>query len=125
MPRRVVESGISWGPYSPAVVAGGFCYVSGQAAIDPKTNKPVDGGIGAQTRQTLENMQAVLEAAGYGLGDVVKVNCYLRDWDDWSSMNEVYAEFFAADQPARAAVEIGKMAPGLHLEIDCIAWKES
>jgi len=124
MPRRVVKSGISWGPYSPAVVAGGFCYVSGQAAIDPKTNKPVDGGIAAQTRQTLENLKAVLEAAGYGLRDVVKVNCYLRDWNDWSAMNEVYAEFFPADQPARAAVETGKMATGLILEIDCVAWKE-
>ncbi len=125
MPRRVIESGISWGPYSPAIVAGQFCYASGQAAIDPKTNEPVSGGIGAETRQTLENLKAVLDAAGYALSDVVKVNCYLRDWNDWSAMNEVYAEFFPSDPPARAAVEIGKLAPGLNLEIDCIAWKDS
>jgi 2-iminobutanoate/2-iminopropanoate deaminase len=124
MPRRVIESGISWGPYSPAVIAGDFCYVSGQAAIDPGTNRPVEGDIGAETRQTLENLKAVLEAAGYSLADVVKVNVYLRDWDDWGAMNEVYAEYFPTEPPARAAVEIGKMAAGLHLEIDCVAWKE-
>ena len=124
MPRRVIKDGIAWGPYSPAVVAGGFCFVTGQAAIDPATNKPVDGDIEAETRQTLKNLQGVLEAAGYGLEDVVKVNCYLRDWDDWGRMNSVYVEFFPSDPPARCAVEIGKMAPGLNLEIDCIAWKE-
>jgi 2-iminobutanoate/2-iminopropanoate deaminase len=125
MSKRIIESGISWGPYSPAVVAGGFCYVTGQAAIDPATNRPSGGGMGAETRQTLKNMQGVLEAAGYELADVIKVNCYIRDWDEWSAMNEVYAEFFPADRPARTTVEIGKMAEGLHIEIDCIAWKES
>jgi 2-iminobutanoate/2-iminopropanoate deaminase len=124
MPRRVISEGISWGPYSTAVIAGNFCYVSGQAAIDPETNKPVGGGIQAETRQTLENLKGVLEAAGYALGDVVKVNCYLRDWDDWGAMNEVYAEYFPSEPPARASVEVGKMAEGLHLEIDCVAWKE-
>ena len=125
VPRRVIEAGISWGPYSPAVVAGNFCYVSGQAAIDPVTNKPVGGDIQNETRRTLDNMKGVLEAAGFGLSDVVKVNCYLRDNDDWDAMNEVYAEYFPTDPPARATVEIGKMAAGLHLEIDCVAWKDS
>jgi 2-iminobutanoate/2-iminopropanoate deaminase len=124
MPRRVIKDGIAWGPYSPAVVAGGFCYVTGQAGIDPATNKPVEGGFEAETRQTLVNVKGVLEAAGYGLEDVVKVNCYLRDWDDWGRMNSVYIEFFPVDPPARCAVEVGKMAPGLNLEIECIAWKE-
>lgn len=125
MPRRVIESGISWGPYSPAIVAGNFCYVSGQAGIDPATNQPVGGGVANETRQTLENVKGVLEAAGFTLADVVKANCYIRDWDDWDAMNAVYAEFFPSDPPARATVEIGKMAPGLHIEIDCIAWKDS
>lgn len=124
MPRRAIKDGISWGPYSTAVVAGNFCFVSGQAAIDPVTNKPVGGDIGAETRRTLENMKAVLEAAGFGMEDVVKVNCYLRDWDAWGDMNAVYAEYFPTDPPARCAVEIGKMAPGLNLEIDCVAWKD-
>jgi 2-iminobutanoate/2-iminopropanoate deaminase len=124
MPRVAISEGISWGPYSTAVIAGNFCFVSGQAAIDPATNKPVGGDIQAETRQTLDNLKAVLEAAGYSLTDVVKVNVYLRDWNDWHDMNEVYAEYFPSEPPARAAVEIGKMAEGLHLEIDCIAWKE-
>lgn len=125
VPRRVIEAGISWGPYSPAVVAGDFCYVSGQAGIDPTTNQPVGGGIENETRQTLENMKGVLEAAGFTLADVVKVNCYLRDNDDWNAMNSVYMQFFPTAPPARATVEIGKMATGLHLEIDCVAWKDS
>jgi 2-iminobutanoate/2-iminopropanoate deaminase len=125
MPRRVIKSGISWGPYSPAVVAGNFCYASGQAGIDPTTNEPVGGGIQNETRQTLENLKAVLEAAEYTLADVVKVNVYLRDQDDWDAMNAVYAQFFPTDPPARACVEIGKMAAGLHIEIDCMAWRDS
>jgi 2-iminobutanoate/2-iminopropanoate deaminase len=124
MPGVAISEGISWGPYSTAVVAGNFCFVSGQAAIDPDTNQPVGGGMQAETRQTLDNLKGVLEAAGYSLKDVVKVNCYLRDWNDWHAMNEIYAEYFPTEPPARAAVEIGKMAEGLHLEIDCIAWKE-
>src|SRR5438067_2378441 len=124
MPRRAISEGISWGPYSTAVIAGNLCFVSGQAAIDPVSNKPVGGGIQAETRQTLENLKAVLEVAGYSLSDVVKVYVYLRDWDDWHAMNEVYAEYFPSEPPARSAVEIGKMAEGLHLEIDCVAWKE-
>ena len=125
MPRKVIKGGITWGPYSSAVVAGGFCYVTGQAGIDPETNKPVGGGIKPETEQTLENIKSVLDLAGYTMEDVVKVNCYLRDWDDWDAMNEVYTTYFPVDPPARAAVEIGKMAPGLHLEIECIAWKET
>jgi 2-iminobutanoate/2-iminopropanoate deaminase len=124
MPRRAITHGISWGPYSTAVVAGNFCYVSGQAAIDPVTNKPSGGDIQAETRQTLENLKSVLEAAGYSLSDVVKCNVYLSDWDDWHKMNEAYTQYFPKDPPARAAVEVGKMAEGLHLEIDCVAWKE-
>ena len=108
MSRRAIKEGISWGPYATAVVAGNFCFVSGQAAIDPATNKPVGGGIQAETRQTLENMKAVLGSAGYSMSDVVKVNVYLRDWDEWGAMNEVYSTYFPTDPPARATVEVGK-----------------
>jgi 2-iminobutanoate/2-iminopropanoate deaminase len=124
VPRRVIKDGISWGPYSPAVVAGNFCYVTGQAAIDPATNKPVGGDIKNETRQTLDNLKGVLEAAGFSLSDVVKVNCYIRDWGEWDKMNDVYATYFPVDPPARATVEVGKMAAGLNIEIDCVAWKE-
>ena len=124
MPRRVITEGISWGPYSTAVVAGNFCYVTGQAAIDPKTNKPVGGGIQAETRQTLDNMKAVLAAAGYTMAEVVKVNIYMSDWREWERMNEVYATYFPSEPPARATVEVGHMAEGLHIEIECVAYKE-
>ena len=124
MPRRSIKEGVRWGPYSTAVVAGNFCYVSGQAAIDPQTNKPVGGGIQAETQQTLENMKSVLEVAGYAMSDVVKVNVFMRDWAEWDAMNEVYAKYFPTDPPARATIEVGKMAEGLNIEIDCIAWKE-
>jgi 2-iminobutanoate/2-iminopropanoate deaminase len=124
MPRRVITEGISWGPYSTAVVAGNFCYVTGQAAIDPKTNKPVGGGIQAETKQTLDNMKAVLAAAGYSMAEVVKVNIYMSDWREWERMNEVYATYFPSEPPARATVEVGHMAEGLHIEIECVAYKE-
>ena len=124
MPRRSIKEGVRWGPYSTAVVAGNFCYVSGQAAIDPQTNKPVGGGIQAETQQTLENMKSVLGVAGYAMSDVVKVNVFMRDWGEWDAMNEVYAKYFPTDPPARATIEVGKMAEGLNIEIDCIAWKE-
>jgi 2-iminobutanoate/2-iminopropanoate deaminase len=124
MPRRVITEGISWGPYSTAVVAGNFCYVTGQAAIDPKTNKPVGGGIQAETRQTLDNMKAVLAAAGYSMAEVVQVNIYMSDWREWERMNEVYATYFPTEPPARATVEVGHMAEGLHIEIECVAYKE-
>jgi 2-iminobutanoate/2-iminopropanoate deaminase len=106
------------------VVAGNFCYVTGQAAIDPKTNKPVGGGIQAETRQTLDNMKAVLAAAGYTMAEVVKVNIYMSDWREWERMNEVYATYFPSEPPARATVEVGHMAEGLHIEIECVAYKE-
>jgi 2-iminobutanoate/2-iminopropanoate deaminase len=124
MPRRVVPDGISLGPYSPAVVAGNFCFVSGQAPIDAATDEPTGGDIETQTRRTLENLKAVLEAAGFGLQDVVKVNCYLRAWRERGRMNAVYAEYFPTGFPARCTVEVGEMAPGTKLEIDCIAWKQ-
>ena len=124
MTRRAIKEGISWGPYSTAVVAGSFCYVSGQAAIDPKTNKPIGGGIQAETKQTLENMKSVLAAAGYSMAEVVKVNIYMSDWREWERMNEVYGTYFPTEPPARATVEVGHMAEGLHIEIDCVAYKD-
>ena len=108
------------GPYSQAIVAGGFIFVSGQGPINPKTNQLELGDIRAETRRTLENLRAILEAAGCSLRDVVRVGIYLADLNDFPAVNEVYAEFFTDNPPARTTVG----APGpknIKVEIDCIA----
>ena len=108
------------GPYSQAIVAGGFLFVSGQGPINPKTNQLELGDIRAETRRTLENLRAILEAAGCSLRDVVRVGIYLADLNDFPAVNEVYAEFFTDNPPARTTVG----APGpknIKVEIDCIA----
>ena len=119
--RRNVEVGGSIGSYSSAVVAGGFCFVSGQAALDPSGQK-IDAGIADQTRSTIRNMESVLRAAGYELRDVVKVNCYLSDMDDWSVMDEVFREYFGDHPPARATVR-ADLIYGCLVEMESVAWK--
>ena len=111
------------GPYSPAVRAGDFIFVSGQGPIDPATNQMFTGDIGQQTRLTLSNIQRILEGCGASLADVVKCSVFLLDGGDFAAMNEVYAEFFGAHKPARTTVEAGFVAPGMKIEIDCIAWR--
>jgi 2-iminobutanoate/2-iminopropanoate deaminase len=111
------------GPYSPAVRAGDFLFVSGQGHIDPATNEMFTGGIRQQTRLTLGNIQRILEGCGASLADVVKCSVFLLDGGEFAAMNEVYAEFFGADKPARTTVEARFVAPGMRLEIDCIAWR--
>ena len=106
------------GPYSHAVVANGFVYVSGQGPVDPKTGNAPDG-FEDQVRQTFENLSTILEAAGSGLGEVVKVNAYLTDLTRFSQFNGVYEEFFAQDPPARTTV--GADLLGILVEVDCVA----
>ena len=106
------------GPYSHAVVANGFLYVSGQGPVDPKTGNAPDG-FEDQVRQTFENLRTILEAAGSGLGEVVKVNAYLTDLTRFSQFNGVYEEFFAQDPPARTTV--GADLLGILVEVDCVA----
>ena len=106
------------GQYSHAVIANGFVYVSGQGPLDPATNSTPEG-FAAQVRQTLRNVQTILEGAGAGLKDVVKVNAYLGEMTRFVEYNEVYKEFFPADPPARTT--IGCQLVGIQVEIDCIA----
>ena len=109
------------GPYSQAVVAGGFVFCSGQIAIDPATGELVSGDCAAQTRHVLSNLEAVLEAAGSGLERVVKTTVFLKSMDDFAAMNAVYAEAFTTEQPARAAVEVARLPMDVLVEIECVA----
>jgi 2-iminobutanoate/2-iminopropanoate deaminase len=111
------------GPYSQAVEANGTLYISGQVAIDPATGKLVEGGITEQTTQVLKNIRAILTAAGYTLDDVVKSTCLLSDMSDFKAMNEVYARFYTADQPARAAFAVKGLPLGALIEIETVAVK--
>jgi 2-iminobutanoate/2-iminopropanoate deaminase len=106
------------GPYSHAVVANGFVYVSGQGPVDPETGTMPDG-FADQVRQTLKNVRTILEAAGSSLDDVVKVNAYVTDLTRFAEFNEVYKEFFRNDPPARTTVAAALL--GILVEVDCIA----
>ncbi|HEV2417854.1 MAG TPA: Rid family detoxifying hydrolase [Terriglobia bacterium] len=107
------------GVYSPAIIADGFIFVSGQVAVNPKTNELELGDIRSETRQTLRNIQTILEAAGSSLKDVVRLGVFLTDMKDFEAMNEVFREFFPEDPPARSTV--GAQLPKIKIEIDAIA----
>ena len=110
------------GPYSQAIDSGaGIVFVSGQLPIDPATGAFPEGGIKEQTRQSLANAKAILEAAGLGLGNVVKTTVFLADMGDFAAMNEVYAQFFTAPFPARSAVAVKTLPKGAMVEVECIA----
>ena len=110
------------GPYSQAVDSGaGLVFVSGQLPIDPATGAFPEGGVAEQTRQSLTNARAILQAAGLDLGNVVKTTVFLADMADFGAMNEVYAQFFAAPFPARSAVAVKNLPKGARVEIECIA----
>ena len=112
------------GPYSQAVIAGGFAYLSGQIPLDPETGKIVEGDIAAQTERVLENLKAVLEAAGSSLAQVVKATVYLKYMGEFARMNEVYARYFPDLPPARATVEAARLPRDVGVEIDCVALVE-
>lgn len=109
------------GPYSQAIEAGGFLFVSGQIPIDPTTGSFVAGGIGEQTEQVLKNLRAVLEAAGSGLQNVVKTTVFLADMSDFAAMNEVYGKFFSDKAPARATVAASGLPRDARVEIEVVA----
>lgn len=109
------------GPYSQAVISKGWAFLSGQIPVDPATGQLIDGDIAAQTARVLENLKAVLEAAGSSLDRVIKTTVYLKDMGEFARMNEVYATYFTADPPARATVEAARLPRDVRVEIDCIA----
>ena len=109
------------GPYSQAVQAGGFVFLSGQIPLDPATGEIVPGDIRAQTEQVMKNLEAVLAAAGLGMADVVRSTIYLVDLADFAVVNEVYGRRFPADPPARATVQVAALPRGARVEIDMIA----
>ncbi|HZD58747.1 MAG TPA: RidA family protein [Anaerolineales bacterium] len=109
------------GPYSLGVRVGELMFSAGQIGIDPQSGEVVSGGIEAETRQALLNLQAVLEAAGASLGNVVKTTVFLRDINEFGRMNGVYAEFFTEKPPARSAVQVAALPRGVAVEIEAVA----
>jgi 2-iminobutanoate/2-iminopropanoate deaminase len=109
------------GPYSQAIKAGGFVFVSGQIPLDPATGQLVDGGITEQTHRVLKNLDAILRAAGTSFSHVVKTTVYLADMSEFATMNAIYAEYFPAPAPARATVQAARLPRDVKVEIDVIA----
>jgi 2-iminobutanoate/2-iminopropanoate deaminase len=109
------------GPYSQAIRANGFVFVSGQVAIDPATQQVIDGNVAAQTERVLKNLTAILGAAGSNLQHVVRSTVFLKDMGDFAAMNEVYGKYFIAAPPARSTVEVARLPKDVLVEIDVIA----
>ena len=109
------------GPYSQAVIANGFIYTAGQIALDPAIGQVVEGGIREQTTRVMANLKAVLEAAGSGLGKVVKTTVFLIDMAEFAEMNEVYAKAFGEHKPARSTVAVSGLPRGVRVEIEVVA----
>lgn len=109
------------GPYSQAIKAGGFVFLSGQVAFNPATGQLVEGDVAKQTARVLENLKAIAEAAGTSLDKAVKATVFLKDMNDFAAMNEVYAKYFSMEPPARATVEVARLPRDVRVEIDIIA----
>ena len=108
------------GPYSQAIRANGFIFTAGQVAFDPATGQIVEGDVSAQTVRVLENLKAIVEAAGSSLDHAVKATVYLKDMGDFAAMNEVYARYFAKNAPARSTVEAARLPRDVRVEIDLV-----
>jgi len=111
------------GPYSPAVRAGDFIFVSGQVAVDPTTQEWDYGDVQHETRRVLQNIGLILEGCGAALGDVVKTTVFLRDGRDFAAMNAVYAEFFGEAKPARSTVEVRFANDRMKIEVEAVAYR--
>lgn len=109
------------GPYSQAIKANGFIFASGQIPLDPATGQLIEGDARAQTARVLNNVQAVLEAAGSSLNQVVKTTVFLADMNDFAAMNEVYASFFGTTRPARSTVQAARLPRDVSVEIEVVA----
>ncbi len=108
------------GPYSQAVKANGFVFTAGQVPFDPATGQLVEGDVGRQTARVLENLKAIVEAAGSSLDRAVKATVYLKDMNDFAAMNEVYGRYFPSNPPARSTVEAARLPRDVRIEIDLI-----
>lgn len=118
---RTSEAPQAIGPYSQAIKANGLVFASGQIALDPVTQQPIEGDIAAQTDRVFKNLEAVLKAAGTGLDKVVKTTVFLVDIAEFAAMNEVYARFFKENPPARSTVAVSRLPRDRRVEIDVIA----
>lgn len=125
MLERVFPPGVVTprGPYSPAIRAGDFIFVSGQIPMDPATNQFIHGDIQAETRRVLENIELVLSGAGANRNDIVRCGVFLKDGSHFSAMNEAYIAFFGEHRPARTTVEVKFASPDMLVEIDAVAYK--
>ncbi|MFZ0037479.1 MAG: RidA family protein [Candidatus Acidiferrales bacterium] len=109
------------GPYSQAVKANGFVFISGQVALHPATGQLVEGGIAQQTERVLENLRGIVEASGSSMHKAVRVTVFLKDMNDFAAMNEIYARYFPSAPPARSTVEVARLPKDVRIEIDLIA----
>jgi reactive intermediate/imine deaminase len=125
MIERISPPGVAAprGPYSPAVRAGDFIYVSGQVPVDPASQKVVSGDIGVETRRVLDNVKLILEGCGATMADVVRCTVFLAEAADFAAMNAIYAEYFGDNKPTRTTVVAGFVLPGIKVEIDAIAYQ--
>lgn len=124
MKKRVIQTERApkaIGPYSQAIQAGGFLFLSGQVPLDPKTGELVKGDIGQQTKQVLENIKGVLESQKLGMEDVVKVTIFLKNIGNFNQVNEVYRSYFPTSPPARSTVEVARLPRDVEIEIEAIA----
>jgi 2-iminobutanoate/2-iminopropanoate deaminase len=110
------------GPYNQAIRAGDFVFVAGQGPLNPQTGQRESGSIEAETRQVLENVKAILAAAGASLADVVKTTCFLSNMDDFKAFNAVYAEYFPSEPPARTTIQAGRLPMDINVVLEAIAY---
>ncbi|HXZ30891.1 MAG TPA: RidA family protein [Terriglobales bacterium] len=115
------DAPLAIGPYSQAIRANGWVFVSGQVAIDPATQRVINGDVAAQTDRVLQNLSAILKAAGSGLEKVLRSTVFLKDMTDFAAMNEVYARYFSANPPARSTIQAARLPKDVLIEIDVIA----
>ncbi|GMQ28787.1 RidA family protein [Algoriphagus confluentis] len=126
MPNQIIftsEAPAPIGPYSQAVLAGNTLYVSGQIALDPDTGELINENITEETHAVMKNMEAILRAADFGFGDVVKCTIFIRDMGQFGTINEAYGQYFKQNPPARETVEVSKLPKNVNVEISCMAVK--
>lgn len=127
MSKKVIstnEAPAAIGPYVQATLVNGFLFTSGQIALDPTSNTIVDGDIRVQTRQVCTNLTNVLKASGMDASNVVKTTCFIKDMNDFVAFNEVYAEFFGENAPARSCVEVARLPKDVLCEVELVAYKD-